>query len=237
MVAADVDGRPIGREFTFGDGPPRTARVVGIVRDSRFHVMAGPIEPYFYAPWPQVYSSVETLQVRGSAPATTLAREVVAEIHDMSSNMPVFDVQPMTDTLNSVQGLLIYRAGAAVAAALGALGLVLALIGVYGVISYSAKQQTQEIGIRMALGAQGPDILRVVLGQAVAIIGCGLGAGLVSAACVARLMSGLLIGVNSIDPLTYGVVGVTLGMTALAASYIPARRAMRIELISALRYE
>ena len=231
------DQDPIGREFTFGDGPQRTARIVGIVKDSRFHGMAGPIEPYFYAPWPQVYASVETLQVRVSGPATTMSREVVGAIHDMSSDMPVFDVQPMTEALNSVQGLLIYRAGAAVAAALGALAVVLALIGVYGVVSYSAKQQTQEIGIRMALGARGPDILRVVLGKVGAIIGCGLGAGLVSAALVARLMSSVLIGVNSIDPLTYGIVSGTLGLAALAAGYIPARRTMGIELTSALRYE
>src|SRR5262249_19208165 len=151
-------------------------------------------------------------------------------IHDMSSDMPVFDVQPMTEALNSVQGLLIYRAGAALAAALGVLGLVLALIGVYGVVSYSAKQQTQEIGIRMALGARWLDVLRVVLRQGLVIIGCGLGAGAVSAACVARLISGVLIGVNSVDPLTYGVVAGVLGVAALAASYIPARRATRIEL-------
>src|SRR5215467_1201093 len=238
MAARFWPGRdPIGRQFTFGDGPPRTARIVGIVKDSRFHGMAGPIEPFFYAPWPQVYSSVETLQVRGSAPAATMTREIVAAIHDMSSDMPVFDVQPMTEALNSVQGLLIYRAGAALAAVLGVLGLVLAVIGVYGVVSYSAKQQTQEIGIRMALGARWPDILVVVLGQGLAIIGCGLAAGLVSAACVAKLMSGVLIGVTSIDPLTYGVVSGALGMAALAASYIPARRATRIELTSALHYE
>ena len=99
------------------------------------------------------------------------------------------------------------------------------------------KQQTQEIGIRMALRARGLDILGLVLGKAGAIIGCGLGAGLVSAACVARLMSSVLISVNSIDTLTYGVVAGTLGIAALAASYVPARRAMRIELTSALRYE
>jgi predicted permease len=228
---------PIGREFTFGDGPQRRARIVGVVKDSRFHGMAGPIEPFFYAPWPQVYSSVETLQVRGPGPTAAMIREMVAAIHDMSSDMPVFDAQPMTEALNSVQGLLIYRAGAAVAATLGVSGLVLALVGVYGVVSYGAKQQTQEIGIRMALGARWRDILRAVLGQAVTIIGCGLGAGLVSAACVARLMSAVLIGVNSIDPLTYGVVSGALGLAALAASYIPARRAMRIELTSALHYE
>jgi predicted permease len=228
---------PIGREFTFGDGPQRTARIIGIVRDSRFHGMAGPIEPFFYAPWPQVYSSVETLQVRGSAPAATMTREIVAAIHDMSSDMPVFDVQPMTEALNTVQGLLIYRAGAALAAALGVLGVVLALIGVYGVVSYSARQHTQEIGIRMALGARWYDILRVTLGQGILIIGLGLGAGVVSGACVAKLMSGVLVGVSAIDPLTYGAVSGTLGMAALAASYIPARRAMRIELTSALRYE
>jgi len=115
--------------------------------------------------------------------------------------------------------------------------VVLALIGVYGVVSYSAKQQTREIGIRMALGARGPDILRVVLGKVGAVIGCGVGAGLVSAALVARLMSSVLIGVNSIDPLTYGIVSGTLGLAALAAGYIPARRTMGIELTSALRYE
>jgi ABC-type antimicrobial peptide transport system permease subunit len=228
---------PIGREFTFGDGPQRTARIVGVVKDSRFHGMAGPIEPYFYAPWPQVYSSVETLQVRGSGPAAAMIREIVAAIHDMSSDMPVFDVQPMTEALNSVQGLLIYRAGAALAAALGVAGLALALIGVYGVVLYSTRLQTQEIGVRMALGAEWRDILRVVLGQAVAIISCGIGAGVVSAACVAGLMSGVLVGVSSVDPLTYGVVSGTLGLAALAAAYIPARRAMRIELTSALRYE
>jgi putative ABC transport system permease protein len=228
---------PIGRELTFGDGPPRTARIVGVVRDSRFHGMAGPIDPFLYAPWTQVYNSVETLQVRGSAPAVAMTREIAGAIHDMSSDMPVFDVQTMTGALNTVQGLLIYRAGAGLAGTLGVLGLALALVGVYGVVSYSARQHTQEIGIRMALGARSSDILRIILGRGIAVICAGLGAGLVSGACVARLMGNLLVGVSSIDPLTYGAVAATLGLVALAACYIPARRAMRIELTAALRYE
>jgi len=132
---------------------------------------------------------------------------------------------------------LIYRVGAGLAGALGALGLVLAIIGVYGVVSYSARQHTQEIGIRMALGARGRDILRVVMGPAGAIIGLGLATGLVGAALVARLITNLLVGISATDPMTYALVSGGLGLVGAAACVVPVRRALRMELARSLRAE
>jgi putative ABC transport system permease protein len=115
--------------------------------------------------------------------------------------------------------------------------MVLAAIGIYGVIAYSVAQRTREIGIRMALGAQRADMLRMILRQSLTIVAIGLGIGLVSALIVTRLMSALLFGVGSADLFTYATVLLILGFAALLASYIPARRAMNVDPIVALRYE
>ncbi|MGB7348978.1 MAG: FtsX-like permease family protein, partial [Candidatus Acidiferrales bacterium] len=151
--------------------------------------------------------------------------------------MPVLDVQTMTEALDTVNGLLLFQIGAVLAASLGILGLSLAVVGVYGVVSYSASQRTQEIGIRMALGAQRTDVLRMILRQGFFIVGAGLIAGILAAAAIARLVGNFLSGVSPVDPLTYASASILLAAVALLACYIPARRAMKVDPMVALRYE
>lgn len=211
--------------------------VVGIARDSRFQGVTGPFAPGFFMPFVQHYlpASLETLQVRTAAPGATIP-EVERLIQSLAPDLPVFDVRTMTQAMYSLNGLLVYQLGAGLAASLGVLGLVLAIIGVYGVVSFDASQKTHEIGIRMALGAQPDDVLKLIFGKGLVIVGVGLAVGLAAAFGAARL-AGNFIAVSPADPLTYIAVCGLLILVALAACYIPARRATGVDPMDALRYE
>ena len=200
--------------------------------------ITGKINPYFYLPFAQHYASnsLATLHVRTSVPPATMIPQVEHIIESLAPAMPVFDVQTMTEALDTLNGLLLFEIGAALAASLGFLGLTLAIIGVYGVISYSASQRTHEIGIRMAIGARPPHILTMVLRQGLLIISLGLMVGTAAAIASARVLKGFLA-VSATDPATYVSVAAALTLVALFACYIPARRATKIDPMVALRYE
>jgi predicted permease len=229
---------PIGRQFTMMSDVQHPVEVVGIAKDSRFQGVTGPINPGFYLPFVQHYApaSLETLQVRTIAAPGAMVPELERAIQSLAPDLPVFDVRTMTQTLYSLNGLLVYQLGAALAASLGTLGLVLAIIGVYGVVSFDASQKTHEIGIRMALGAQPTDVLKLIFGKGLLIVGIGLAVGLAAAFGAARL-AGNFIAVSPTDPVTYFAVSGLLLFVALVACYIPARRAMRVDPMVALRYE
>ncbi|MFZ0335884.1 MAG: ABC transporter permease [Candidatus Acidiferrales bacterium] len=230
---------PIGRHFTRSDDPEHPVEIIGEVKNSRASGVAGPYQPYLYLPLVQHYDyqMPVTLQLRTSLPPATMNRGVMGAIHALAPAMPVLDVQTMTEALDTVNGLLLFQIGAVLAASLGILGLSLAVVGVYGVVSYSASQRTQEIGIRMALGAQRTDVLRMILRQGFFIVGAGLIAGILAAAAIARLVGNFLSGVSPVDPLTYASASILLAAVALLACYIPARRAMKVDPMVALRYE
>ncbi len=230
---------PIGRNFALADNPQNPIEVVGEVKNSRASHVAGPINPYLYFPLTQKYDYQEsvTLQLRTHLPLATANREVLGAIHSLAPVMPVLEIQTMTEALDTINGLLLYQFGAALAASLGILGLALAVVGVYGVVSYGASQRTHEIGIRMALGAQPAQVLTMIFRQGIFIVSSGLVAGILAAAAIARLVGNFLSGVSPVDPLTYISASLLLAVIALLACYIPARRAMKVDPMVALRYE
>jgi len=229
---------PIGRHFTIGAEPNHSITVVGVAKDSRFAGVTGPIQPYFYVPVSQHLASntLQVLQVRTAAARASMIPEVEHVIQQMAPELPVFDVKTMTEALDTLNGLLVFKIGALLAAALGILGLTLALVGVYGVISFAASQKTHEIGVRMALGAQRLDVLKMIFGQGLWIVGIGLAIGVVAALGASRLM-GQFLAVSATDPVTYITVCALLAFVALIACYVPARRAMEVDPMVALRYE
>jgi predicted permease len=229
---------PIGRHFRLGSEPQRVIEVIGIIQDAHFQNIAGNITPLFLVPLAQHYqtNSLATLQIRSSIAPEALVPQVESLIESLAPSMPVFDVQTMTQALDTVNGLLLFQIGAGLAASLGLLGLILAVVGVYGVISYSASQRTHEIGVRMAIGAQPFDILKMVFRQGLLIVCIGLILGMGAAFASARVLESFLT-VSATDPLTYLSVAAALTFVALCACYIPARRATKVDPMNALRYE
>jgi predicted permease len=228
---------PIGKRFSLKEDPGHPLEVVGVVKNSRMQNLYFPEGPYFYMTLAQKPMFPVTLQVRSSGDPESMARGVVALIKSLEPAMPLADVQTMADALDTLNGLLLFRWGAGLAGAIGILGLILAVIGVYGVVSYLTAQRTHEIGIRLALGALPREILRMVLRQGLFIIALGAVVGLFAAFAIARLVGDFLVGVTATDPLTYAGVAVILVLVALTASYIPARRAAKVDPMVALRYE
>jgi putative ABC transport system permease protein len=214
---------PIGRRFRMKDEIQHTVEVVGVSRNSRVRGFSSAIQPYFYVPLDQTYTSYQTLQVRTATSPDLMLGELEKQVGVVAPGVPVFGGQTMLQGLNTLNGALRYQISAGLAASLGILGLILALVGLYGVVAYSAAQRTHEIGIRMALGAKSGQILLV----------CGLGA----AFAAGRILSGFLVGITGADPLTFVAVTLLLAVVALAACYIPARRATRIDPVVALRVE
>ena len=229
---------PMGRQFKIGSDPNHSITVVGIAKDSRYQGLTGPINPYFYMPFAQHYriNSLAALQVRTAAAPETIIPEIERAIEALAPELPVFDVKTMPESLNTLNGLLIYKIGAMLAAVMGILGFILALVGVYGVISFAATQKTHEIGIRMALGAQPKQVLKMIFREGLLIVAVGLVIGLAAALAAAKVVGNFLT-VSATDPATYLIVSATLTFVALAACYIPSRRAMSVDPMVALRYE
>jgi predicted permease len=223
---------PIGKRIAFGGEP---YPIVGVARDSKYHQLSDAGLPFVYLPVLQFFRPDTTLHVRTTGDPESYAGAVRHAIASLDPTLPVFGITSLEKWIKaaSVQ----QRIAGSCLGVFGFLALVLAAIGLYGVLSYAAGQRTHEIGIRMALGAQRRDALNLVLGQgmlrAIVGLGCGLGISLI----VTRLLSSVLYGVSATDPFIFSGVVLLLGLVALGACYIPARRAARVDPLVALRYE
>jgi putative ABC transport system permease protein len=162
---------------------------------------------------------------------------VAREIRALDPDLPIFDVTTMERMIQGPNGFFLLRMGALFGGALGLLGLALALVGVYGVVSYAASQRTQEIGLRMAIGAQRGDVVRLVVGGGMKLAVAGVAIGIACALGLARLVATMLYEVTPFDPASYSATAFVLLVVAALACYVPARRALRVDPIVALRQE
>ena len=229
---------PIGKRFSiFGPSGPFT-QVIGVAQDGKYNLDAlqEPI-PFFYLPYAQDYSSQMTLQIRSAVTPESLIAPVQQVIRGLAPDLPIYDVRTMKQSLGGLNGFFVFRIGAVLAAVMGLIGLTLAVVGVYAVVSYNAEQRTHEMGIRMALGAGRREILGLILRQGMGLVIVGVLCGLVASWALTRTMARLLVGVSATDPLTFAGVTLLLAAIALWACYVPAWRAMRVDPMVALRHE
>jgi predicted permease len=228
---------PIGKRFSLKSATGPFAEIVGLAADGKYIFIGWDNKPYFFVPLAQSYMSYRTLQVRSSLPPESMIAQMQNEVRALDANMPVTDVETMRQSLSGGNGFFIFQVGAILAAAMGFLGLTLAVVGVYGVVSFAASQRTHEIGIRMALGAGRRDILQLVLQQGLALVIAGVLSGAVLAWALTRSMATILVGVSPTDALTYLTATLLLAAIGFWACYAPARRAMKLDPMVALRYE
>ena len=224
----------IGKRFHFF-GDTGLLEVVGIVRNSVVNAIGEVPPPLVYLPVTQDYAPAATIQVQTTGRPEAVIAGVRAQIQSLEPNLAITNVQTVQQIID--QGLWAPEMGAALLALFGGLGLVLAAVGVYGVLAYSVTQQTREIGIRMAMGAERSHVLGLIVGQGLKLTAAGLVLGVLVALALTRQLSSLLFGVSAYDPWAYGSVVLILVFVALLACYIPARRATRVDPLVALRYE
>jgi putative ABC transport system permease protein len=187
--------------------------------------------------YPSIYQrSTKHLAIflRGHFTSATIARQVREQVQSVNSALPVFGEATLNETVSA--SLAVRRFSMELIALFALTALLLASLGIYGVISYMVSERTHEIGVRLALGAEHVDVMRMVLSQGLRLALAGAGVGLAGALVVSHMMSSLLYGVGPTDPLTFGGVAAALTVVAIAACYIPARRAIRVDPIVALRY-
>ncbi len=184
---------PFKSELQGASGPWVT--VVGVVRDAKVQGLLDAPGNFFYLPQTQNYKSTHVLQLRTLVPPESLRVPVEALVRGLDPSLPVYEVMTMEQAVAGANGYFLFRVGAGFAGSLGALGLLLAMVGVYGVVSYAASQRRHEIGIRMALGAQPRGVLGLVVRQALMLVGAGIGIGVLAALAVGRVLVSLLVGV------------------------------------------
>jgi len=227
-------GNPLGARLVV-DTDSRTAEVVGVVGDVKPDRVEGEGWPTIYDPFPQVPVPTLTLVVRTSRPPLSLASAVEREVHQLDPDQAVANVQPMDTVVEDAFAGA--RFNTLLLGVFAAIAFTLAAVGIYGVVSYDVNRRTHELGIRLALGAQPGDVLRLVVGQGARLAAVGIGAGLAAALALTRLMSTMLYGVQPTDFYTFAGISVLLGAVALAASYLPSRRALALDPVTALRHE
>ncbi|HTG14117.1 MAG TPA: FtsX-like permease family protein, partial [Blastocatellia bacterium] len=231
------DEDPIGKRIRFG--PPEDNEpwhtIVGVVREVKHDRLNASTRMSVYLPFAQMPIGGSSLAIRTEGRPENLIAAVRAQVREIDPDLPVTRIMPMTEVVaRSVWQPRLYTALFGVFAAVA---LILATVGIYGVMSYSVTERTREIGLRMALGAQRQDVLKLVVGQGIILASIGVGVGLAAAVGLTRLMTSLLFDVTATDPFTFAAVSVLLTGVALGACFVPARRAAKVDPMIALRYE
>jgi predicted permease len=227
--AADAIGKRFSTEAA--NGP--FLEIVGVTTNGKYLSINEVEKPFLYTRLPRAYSSEATLLVRTTSDPNAMIGPIRADVQRLDPALPVFDVQ----TLRGHLGLALFpsRVAASLLGGFGILALVLAAIGVYGVVAYSVAQRTREIGIRMAIGARPGDVLRMIVQQGMVMAGVGLAVGLVGAFAATRLLESLLYEVSATDVGTYTVVSVLLALVVFVACVVPAWRAAKVDPVRALK--
>jgi putative ABC transport system permease protein len=228
---------PLGKRLAFGFPPNGNAQreIVGIVGDVRDVSLSQDPSAMMYVPFAQAPFWGSEIVVKSTIGPSSIAATIRGDVRRLDKDLPVGAVQPMADAIEVTVSQPRFRT--LLLSLFGAMALVLAAAGIFGVVSYSVSSRTREIGIRMALGATPAKILRLILAEAAKMVLLGLAIGLPTALVLARFLSNLLFAVRPADPLTFAGVAALLALVALAASYLPTRRAMRVDPMVALRYE
>jgi putative ABC transport system permease protein len=229
------DQTPLGQHVSFRGAQGPWSEIIGVVRESKYRTLGENVRPVVYLPLAQNHETGMTLHVRTAGDPKNAAPAVRREIQELDRNLAVTSIQTLDDVLSS--SLYAARMGAILLVIFGSLALLLAGIGLYGVMSYAVSRRTREIGIRMALGAQTGNVLRLVLREGLTLVAGGVSAGLIVAFAVTRLLASFLYGVSTLDVATFVAIPIVLALVALLASYLPARRASRVDPMIALRYE
>ncbi len=228
---------PVGQRFHVGDSQD-WVEVVGVVANGKYVMLSEEPRPYFYLPLSQRRASNTTLMVRSAGQPLALVTPLTRILHDLDPDLPIFNVRTMdAHVRDSVFGLMPLRMGAAIAGGQGVIGLFLAVLGLYAVVSYTVARRTREIGIRMALGADRTEVVRLVVGEGMRLTVVGIVIGLAASLGIGLALSKVLYGVGGSNAGVYvGVTALLLGVSALAC-YLPARRATRVDPHIALRAE
>ena len=231
---------PIGKRFGFDSEKTSEIEIVGLARDAKYTSQREDVEPTAYVSWRQSLSSMRsaTVEVRTASDPKTFVAGMRQAMHEVDSNLPLSNVR--TQIEQGDQTLAMERMFAKLLSLFGLIAQLLAAIGLYGLMAYTVAQRTQEIGIRMALGANRADVLRMVLRQGMTLTVIGIALGLAGAYVLTKYLESLtsmLFGVEARDPWTFAVIGVLLAIVTLVACLIPARRATRVDPLIALRYE
>jgi predicted permease len=229
------DENPVGRRFHFFGQDDITREVVGVAKTIKYQTVGEEAQAYIYMPRLQNYQPGMSLVIRAAGPLDTVLATVRNEVQQLDRALPITNVQTMNEIMQL--GLWPARMAASLLGALGFLALLLASIGIYGVMSYTVSQRNREIGIRMALGAERSEVLRLFLKQGMLLVAVGAVIGLVVAGFAGRMIGSLLYDLSPVDFPTFALTTLVLAVVALVASFIPARRATAVDPVVVLRYE